>query len=216
LGTEHCYLKEFYSSALGTSLARRLAFFGAETKRGYTSTSKVAGVKQYNTAANNWAALIADARQNNHQFQDLWEEHKRRCKLSPLVTFAINIKSAQDVVAASPISQDLRLAVYRYFKKNTLYPMLGLRWRTWPTKPIDGRNLWNPELAEALSLRTVKEGFKGKGRDVIVFTLEEWEAFGIKKLPVGSFVKSGDMYFMPDNPKEKRKSYRALILLETL
>ncbi len=117
------------------------------------------------------------------------------------------------MVAASPISQDLRLAVYRYFKKDTLYPTLGLRWRKWPTKPIDGTNLWNPELAEALSLRTVKEG---KGRDVIVFTLQEWEAFGIKKLPVGSFVKSGDMYFMPDNPKEKRKSYRALILLEKL
>ena len=193
--------------------ARRPGVFYAELKRGSRSTSEVAGAKQYNTAAKNWAALIADARQNNHQFQDLWEEHKRRCKLSPLVTFAINIKSAQDVVAASPISQDLRLAVYRYFKKDTLYPTLGLRWRTWPTKPIDGRNLWNPELAEALSLRTVKEG---KGRDVIVFTLQEWEAFGIKKLPVGSFVKSGDMYFMPDNPKEKRKSYRALILLETL
>ena len=92
--------------------------------------------------------------------------------------------------------------------------MLGLRWRTWPTKPIDGRNLWNPELAEALSLRTEKK--EGKGRDVIMFTQQEWETFGIKNLPVGSFVKSGDMYFMPDNPKEKRKSYRALILLETL
>ena len=96
--------------------------------------------------------------------------------------------------------------------------MLGLKWRKWHAKPIDGRNMWNPELAEALSLRIRKKAEKqeGKGRDVIVFTLEEWEAFGIKKLPVGSFVKSGDMYFMPDNPKEKRKSYRALILLETL
>jgi len=274
LGTHHCYLKDFYSSKLGIS-ARRPGGFDAELKRGSRSTSEVAGAKQYNTAAQNWAALIADARQNNHQFQDLWEEHKRRCQSSPLVqylrdgdieqtvtlltrrlsgiqadgtalqalptpgpnkqtnehfsnalrsfmerqrssigSFVSKPQSETEPVAGCPISQDLRLEVYRYFKKFTLDPMLGLKWRKWHAKPIDGRNLWNPELAEALSLRTEKK--EGKGRDVIMFTQQEWETFGIKNLPVGSFVKSGDMYFMPDNPKEKRKSYRQLILLETL
>jgi hypothetical protein len=282
LGTQHCYLKDFYSLKLGIS-ARRTGVFDAEVKRVSRSTSEVAGAKQYNTAAKNWAALIADARQNNHQFQDLWEEHKRCCQSSPLVqylrdgdmlrtvtlltrlpsgtqkdgislqalptpgsstqtnkhfsnalmrsfmnrqmssrssmgSFASKPQSAKDVVAGCPISQDLRLEVYRYFKKLTIDPTLGLKWRKWHAKPIDGRNMWNPELAEALSLRIRKKAEKqeGKGRDVILFTQQEWEAFGIKKLPVGSFVKSGDMYFMPDNPKEKRKSYRQLILLETL
>ena len=152
-------------------------------------------------------------KQTNEHFSNALRSFMERQR-SSIGSFVSKPQSETEPVAGCPISQDLRLEVYRYFKKFTLDPMLGLKWRKWHAKPIDGRNLWNPELAEALSLRTEKK--EGKGRDVIMFTQQEWETFGIKNLPVGSFVKSGDMYFMPDNPKEKRKSYRQLILLETL
>jgi hypothetical protein len=64
---------------------------------------------------------------------------------------------------------------------------LGLKWKNvGNTQPMEGRDLKNSSLAEAL---------KGKTQ----FTRQEWEGFGIKGLRRIDFVKSGAFYFQPDS-----------------
>jgi len=64
---------------------------------------------------------------------------------------------------------------------------LGLKWQNvGNTQPMEGRDLKNSSLAEAL---------KGKTQ----FTRQEWEGFGIKGLRRIDFVKSGAFYFQPDS-----------------
>jgi len=92
--------------------------------------------------------------------------------------------------------------------------------------------LGDSELAKALTLRASKSidtqrrtGEKEREQDdctYVEFTHQEWEAFDIKNLRMGDFVKAGDCYFSPhltETLKSKNnnfKLYRQFILLETL
>jgi hypothetical protein len=127
------------------------------------------------------------------------------------------------LVVGCPVSQHFRMKLYTYFKKTT--PTLGLKWKNMGDTKPNGRNLGDSELANALA-RKRKTGEKEREQEkdtYIEFTHQEWEAFGIKNLRIGDFVKAGDSYFSPPDLMETLKSkksnfklYRQLILLETL
>ena len=127
------------------------------------------------------------------------------------------------LVVGCPVSQHFRMKLYTYFKMTT--PTLGLKWKNMGDTKPNGRNLGDSELANALA-RKRKTGEKEREQEkdtYIEFTQQEWEAFGIKNLRIGDFVKAGDSYFSPPDLMETLKSkksnfklYRQLILLETL
>jgi hypothetical protein len=225
---------------------------------GLTSANPVA--EKYFNAARNWAELIAHANKTNHGFHQLWQEHKRHCKSSPLmqslvdgnisraVTLLFNCRKNEksstnfklpspdtmnDLVAGCPVSQPFRMKLYRHFKMST--PKIGLIWKNMGDTKPNGRNLsrlGDSELAKALTLRASKSidtqrrtGEKEREQDdctYVEFTHQEWEAFDIKNLRMGDFVKAGDCYFSPhltETLKSKNnnfKLYRQFILLETL
>ena len=127
-----------------------------------------------------------------------------------------------NLVVGCPISQHFRMKLYKYFKMTT--PMLGLKWENMGDDMPNGRDLENSELANALARkRKTGEKEREQGKGTIKFTPQEWEAFGIKNLRIGDFVKAGDSYFSPSDLRETLKSkkinfklYRQMILLEML
>jgi len=97
----------------------------------------------------------------------------------------------------SPHWNLLELQVPEPFKLSS-----GLQWRnTGHVRPIGGRSLQKPELAEALT-RTTE------------FTQQEWDAFGIANLRVDDFIKSGHCYFMPVSRRDSPG--HSSIVLQTL
>ena len=77
----------------------------------------------------------------------------------------------------------------------------GLVWKlSEPKHPTDGVELTNPELSDALKLKTA-------------FTAEEWSAFGISELQQEHFIQSGNSYFKPFElpegflPSDSRRSH---------
>ena len=67
-----------------------------------------------------------------------------------------------------------------------------LRWHSvGPTRPVEGRELTNGEMAAKLSSATLNA----------VYTQIEWQKFGIEDLSADDFIRSADgkLYFQPDS-----------------
>ena len=70
--------------------------------------------------------------------------------------------------------------------ENIMGKALGLKWKSiGSTKPTNGEELTNSELASALESKTT-------------FTQDEFDAFGITDLDSNVFIESGASYFQPD------------------
>ena len=86
--------------------------------------------------------------------------------LSPALDFTPSVKAASHVIVL-------------------LTSTLGLQWKgAGSTKPSDGKELTNDQLASDLQSKTE-------------FTRQEWDAFGIKDLRIDNLIKSGASYFQP-------------------
>jgi hypothetical protein len=73
----------------------------------------------------------------------------------------------------------------RHFATSGRSTASGLQWKeNGSTKPTQGRELSNSKLANALMSTTT-------------FTQEEWQSFGIHRLRLVDFIRSGDSYFKP-------------------
>ena len=86
----------------------------------------------------------------------------------------------------------------------------GLTWECiGETQPSEGKRLDNPALAAALSQQKEE-----RNRKKIQFTSEQWQAFGVKSLQNGHFVKSGALVYKPTVDAESVQGEKKVLRFE--